>query len=30
LEPPRIGGTSQDVLAENMVVTLEPNLFVPG
>ncbi len=29
-EPPRIGGTSQAVLSENMVVAVEPSLALPG
>ncbi len=29
-EPPRIGGNSQAVLAENMVIAVEPSLALPG
>jgi len=28
-EPPRVGGASQDVLGEGMVVAVEPSLAVP-
>ncbi len=29
-EPPRVGGTSEAVLNENMVIAVEPSLTVPG
>lgn len=29
-EPPRLGGTSKEVLKENMIVTVEPGIYLPG
>ena len=29
-EQPRLGGTSEDVLAEGMVITVEPGIYLPG